>query len=131
MGGIVKAVVGDAVVTFLWVSCVSCLGPATAKVMSHLPSEVRVPATQLGVTLLLLATLLFTFTALCEAIGGASFNPTGIAAFYAAGLGKDGLISMALRFPAQVFISISLPSSFLSNFKIQYIFLHQSITIVL
>jgi aquaporin SIP len=118
MGGIVKAVVGDAVVTFMWVFCVSCLGPTTAKVMSHLPPEVRVPATQLGVSLLILVTLLFTFTALCEAMGGASFNPTGVAAFYAAGLGKDGLISMALRFPAQVLIS------FLPNCKIQSIFLH-------
>lgn len=99
--GVVKAVVGDAVVTFLWVLCTSCLGPTTAKVMSFLPPEVRSPPAQLGVSLLILATLLFTFTALCEALGGASFNPTGIAAFYAAGLSKDGLFSMALRFPAQ------------------------------
>lgn len=102
--GVVKAVVGDAVVTFLWVLCTSSLGPTTAKVMSFLPPEVRSPPAQLGVSLLILATLLFTFTALCEALGGASFNPTGIAAFYAAGLSKDGLFSMALRFPAQVLI---------------------------
>ncbi|KAJ4752138.1 Aquaporin SIP1.1 [Rhynchospora pubera] len=99
--GIVKAVVGDAVVTFLWVLSVSTLGPTTVKVMSNLPPEAQVPAAQLGVSFVILATLLFTFTALCEAVGGASFNPTGLAAFYAAGLGNDGLFSMALRFPAQ------------------------------
>jgi aquaporin SIP len=131
MGGIVKAVVGDAVVTFMWVFCVSCLGPTTAKVMSHLPPEVRVPATQLGVSLLILATLLFTFTALCEAMGGASFNPTGVAAFYAAGLGKDSLISMALRFPAQVLILISLLTSVLPNCKIRLSFPSSSISIVI
>ncbi|PNY14998.1 aquaporin sip1-2-like protein [Trifolium pratense] len=35
-------------------------------------------------------------------MGGASFNPTGNASFYAAGLGSDTLFSMALRFPAQI-----------------------------
>ncbi|GAU47628.1 hypothetical protein TSUD_137590 [Trifolium subterraneum] len=34
-------------------------------------------------------------------MGGASFNPTGNASFYAAGLGSDTLFSMAIRFPAQ------------------------------
>lgn len=111
--GVVKAVVGDAVVTFLWVLSASSLGPATAKLMSLLPSEVKSSAAQLAVTLILLATLLLTFTALCEVAGGASFNPTGIAAFYAAGLGKDGLISMSLRFPAQVSKCFLLPFLYL------------------
>ncbi|KAG6471973.1 hypothetical protein ZIOFF_069428 [Zingiber officinale] len=34
-------------------------------------------------------------------MGGAIFNPTGNATFYAAGFEDDTLISMAIRFPAQ------------------------------
>ncbi|MED6157897.1 Aquaporin SIP1-1 [Stylosanthes scabra] len=41
------------------------------------------------------------FNTVCNAFGGASFNPTGNASFYAAGSGSDSLFSMALRFPAQ------------------------------
>ena len=55
-----------------------------------------------------MATLVFIFTFIGEILGGASFNPTGTVAFYAAGLSRDSLLSMALRFPAQVSLSLSL-----------------------
>ncbi|KAJ3672121.1 hypothetical protein LUZ60_006842 [Juncus effusus] len=96
---LLTSVIADAVVTFLWVFSISSLGPVTVAILAAL--QLQGAAAQLGVSLLVLAVLLFCFTALCDVAGGASFNPTGLAAFYTAGLGKDGIVSMALRFPAQ------------------------------
>ncbi|XP_072976616.1 aquaporin SIP1-2 [Typha angustifolia] len=97
--GAIKAAVSDAVITFLWVLCVSTVGTATSVVTSYL--QIRGVAFSLVVTVALISLLLFVFNIICDAVGGASFNPTGTAAFYAAGLGGDNLFSMALRFPAQ------------------------------
>ncbi|GJN13987.1 hypothetical protein PR202_gb00755 [Eleusine coracana subsp. coracana] len=100
MAAAVRAAAADAVVTFLWVLCVSTLGASTAAVTSYLTLHGFHYA--LLVTVSLLTLLLFVFNLLCAALGGASFNPTGVAAFYAAGLTSPSLFSVALRFPAQV-----------------------------
>nr|XP_029117423.1 aquaporin SIP1-2 isoform X2 [Elaeis guineensis] len=97
--GAIKAAVGDAVITFLWVFCVSSVGALTTVIASAL--QVQGAAYSLVITTTLIFLLLFVFSPICDAIGGASFNPTGTAAFYAAGFGGDNLVSMALRFPAQ------------------------------
>ncbi|XP_072996152.1 aquaporin SIP1-2 [Typha latifolia] len=97
--GAIKAAVSDAVITFLWVLCVSTVGAVTSVVTSYL--QIHGMAFSLVVTIALISLLLFVFNIICDAVGGASFNPTGTAAFYAAGLGGDNLFSMALRFPAQ------------------------------
>ncbi|KAL4203060.1 hypothetical protein AMTRI_Chr02g224300 [Amborella trichopoda] len=106
--GAVKSAIGDVVITFLWVFSASAIGPLTSIITSS-----YLPHLQLGdfftsviVTTLLLFILLFIFTLVGDALGGASFNPTALASFYAAGLGDDTLLSMALRFPAQVFGAI-------------------------
>ncbi|EES19498.1 hypothetical protein BDA96_09G138200 [Sorghum bicolor] len=99
MGPALRAAAADAVVTFLWVLCVSTLGASTAAVTSYLSLQGVHYA--LLVTVSLLSVLLFTFNILCDALGGASFNPTGIAAFYAAGVTSPSLFSVALRLPAQ------------------------------
>nr|AOS51472.1 aquaporin SIP1-2-like protein [Calamus jenkinsianus] len=99
--GAIKAAVGDAVITFLWVFCVSTLGALTTAITSALQVQGQGVAYSLLITTILIFLLLLVFNPICDAIGGASFNPTGTAAFYAAGFGADNLVSMALRFPAQ------------------------------
>jgi aquaporin SIP len=100
MGEALRAAAADAVVTFLWVLCVSTLGASTTAVTSYL--RLQGVHFALLVTVSLLSVLLFVFNILCDALGGASFNPTGVAAFYAAGVTSPSLFSIALRLPAQV-----------------------------
>lgn len=104
--GAVKAAIGDAVLTFMWVFCSSVLGIASGAItkaldLQHL-SYNGFPYPSFLVTVTLVFILVFLFTVIGNAMGGASFNPTGTASFYAVGLGSDTLFSMALRFPAQV-----------------------------
>ncbi|XAR68681.1 hypothetical protein NMG60_11003896 [Bertholletia excelsa] len=96
--GVIKAVIGDAVLTFMWVFCASTLGVLTSVIASALGVQ--------GIATFFIPTVLvfvfvFVFSIIGDALGGASFNPTGTAAFYAAGASADSLISMAFRFPAQ------------------------------
>ncbi|KAF5823294.1 putative major intrinsic protein [Helianthus annuus] len=96
--GVVKAAIGDGVLTFMWVFCASTLGAGT----SVIAKAVGVHGTaSLLITVGLVFVLLLVFGIIGDLLGGASFNPTGTAAFYAAGLGRDTLISAAVRFPAQ------------------------------
>ncbi|KAF8394318.1 hypothetical protein HHK36_020525 [Tetracentron sinense] len=96
--GVVKAAIGDAVITFMWVFCVSTLGASTSIIASAI--GIQGMAT-LFITTVLVFFLVLVFNLIGDALGGASFNPTGTASFYAAGVGPDNLISMAFRFPAQ------------------------------
>ena len=107
MVGAITAAIGDAVLTFMWVFCSSMLGMASSAItrfldIQHL-SYNGFPYPSFLVTTFLVFILVFVFTIVGNALGGASFNPTGTASFYAVGLGSDTLFSMALRFPAQVF----------------------------
>ncbi|XP_043696233.1 aquaporin SIP1-2-like [Telopea speciosissima] len=97
--GVVKVAIGDAVLTFIWMFCASTLGISTSIIQNALGFQSN--ASGLVITTCLIALQVFVFTLLGDAMGGASFNPTGTASFYAAGIGDDNLISMALRFPAQ------------------------------
>jgi aquaporin SIP len=99
MAAALRAAAADAIVTFLWVLCVSTLGASTAAVTSYL--KLQGVQYALLVTVSLLSVLLFVFNILCDLLGGASFNPTGVAAFYAAGVTSPSLFAVALRFPAQ------------------------------
>lgn len=98
--GVIKAAIGDAVLTFMWVFSAATLGVSTSIIAALL--GVVHPMAVLSITTLLFFMLLFVFGIISDVLGGASFNPTGIASFYAAGLGGDSLISAAVRFPAQV-----------------------------
>ncbi|XP_059427754.1 aquaporin SIP1-2 [Corylus avellana] len=98
--GAIKAAIGDAVLTFMWVFSASTLGAATTVTARALGIEGLVWPS-VFITTVLVFVLVFVFTLIADALGGASFNPTGTASFYAAGLGPDTLFSMALRFPAQ------------------------------
>ncbi|XP_076896457.1 aquaporin SIP1-2-like [Bidens hawaiensis] len=96
--GLIKVAVGDSVLTFLWVFCASCLGAATSVIAKAIGIQ---GMASLFITMSLVFILLFVFGFVGAVLGGASFNPTGTAAFYAVGVGGDSLISAAVRFPAQ------------------------------
>lgn len=123
-GGAIKAAIGDGVLTFMWVFCSSMLGIASSTITKALDiqniSYNGFPYPSFLVTTTLVFLLVFIFSLIGNAMGGASFNPTGTAAFYALGLGSDTLISLALRFPAQViasflFLSVSVQKGFWLN----------------
>ncbi|KAG4940336.1 hypothetical protein JHK87_044207 [Glycine soja] len=105
MVGAIKAAIGDAVLTFMWVFCSSVLGIASGYITNALNLQHITyngfPYPSFLVTTTLVFVLVFLFTIIGNVLGGASFNPTGTASFYAVGLGSDTLFSMALRFPAQ------------------------------
>lgn len=109
MLGPIKSAIGDAVLTFMWVFCASLLGITTSFITASLGvqhlSFNGFNYANIIVTTVLVFTLVLVFTIVGDVLGGATFNPTGTAAFYAAGLGSDTLFSMALRFPAQVILT--------------------------
>ncbi|KAK2638112.1 hypothetical protein Ddye_025907 [Dipteronia dyeriana] len=98
--GPVKAAVGDLILTFMWVFCASTFGILTSEIAAVVGVQGQFWPSML-ITTAIVFVFVFVFNVIAEVLGGASFNPTGTAAFYAAGLGGDSLISMALRFPAQ------------------------------
>ncbi|KAK6161636.1 hypothetical protein DH2020_005017 [Rehmannia glutinosa] len=101
MKGAIKAAIADGLLTFMWIFCASSLGALTYVVSSALGVAQGLPSLFITTTLIFL--LLFIFGFIGDLLGGATFNPTATAAFYAAGLGgDDSLVSAALRFPAQV-----------------------------
>lgn len=97
----VKAAIGDAVLTSMWIFCASSLGVLTS-ILYSAAGVYGIPVHPLLITTTLVFVLVFVFNIIGAALGGASFNPTATAAFYAAGVGPTSLFAMALRFPAQV-----------------------------
>ncbi|CAA6668820.1 unnamed protein product [Spirodela intermedia] len=96
-----KAALADGILTFAWVFCASTLRASTHAIGTYL-GLLAVPFAPIVLTTTLVAFLVFVFTLIGSALGGAVFNPTALASFYAAGLGDNSLFSMSLRFPAQV-----------------------------
>ncbi|GLT59705.1 hypothetical protein SLA2020_325100 [Shorea laevis] len=98
--GAITAAIGDLVLTFLWVFCSSTFGLLTTLTVTTFGLQ-GIAWAPVAITTVLIFAFVFVFSLIAEALGGASFNPTGNASIFAAGLGGDSLISMALRFPAQ------------------------------
>lgn len=102
--GVIKAAIADGVLTFMWVFCASSLGVLTSVIAAALGVAQTQWLTSLLITTALVFVFLFIFGIIGDVLGGATFNPTATAAFYAVGLGgSTSLLSAALRFPAQVF----------------------------
>lgn len=97
----IKAAIGDAVLTSMWIFCASSLGVLTS-VLYSAAGVYGIPLHPLLITTTLVFILVFVFNIIGALLGGASFNPTATAAFYAAGVGPTSLFAMAIRFPAQV-----------------------------
>lgn len=100
--GVVKAAVADFVMTFIVIFSTSTIGVLTYIIGSAF--GIAHGLTSLFITIVIVFLLFLVFGVIAEALGGAAFNPAGTAAFYAAGVGKDTLFSVAARFPAQVLI---------------------------
>lgn len=99
--GLVKAAMGDAILTSIWVFSVSTLRILSSQVASFLDLH---PSSLAGlfITTVISTILVFTINLIGRILGGASFNPSTTVSFYAAGLRPDSsLNSMAIRFPAQ------------------------------
>lgn len=100
VGRMITAAIGDAILSFVWMFTVSTLGVATSLVASSFGVD-----QQSNFIHLIFAAILMVHIFMCDTmafvLGGASFNPTANAAMYAAGVGGDTLLSMAIRFPAQ------------------------------
>ncbi|XP_022719981.1 aquaporin SIP1-2-like [Durio zibethinus] len=98
--GPMKIAIGDMLITFMWVFCSSMFGLLTSFVATAIGVETVAWASIVIITVIIFV-FVSIFNIIGEFLGGASFNPTATASFYAAGVGDDSLISMALRFPAQ------------------------------
>ncbi|KAG5021030.1 aquaporin SIP1-1-like [Glycine soja] len=101
--GLIKAAIGDGVLTSMWVFIISTLRIVTTEVALFLGLQ---PLSLAG---LIISTILNSFYVLTisfigRILGGANFNPSTSLSFYTAGLRPDSsLSSMAVRFPAQAY----------------------------
>ena len=96
-----RAAIGDAILTSLWVFSAPMMGILTPIIATCVGVQ---PKSLAGffITTILATTLVLIFRLIDKALGGASFNPSTTVSFYAAGLKPDSsLVSMAVQFPAQ------------------------------
>lgn len=98
--GAIKSAIGDFVLTFMWVFCASTLGVITSIIGSNF--GVKGLLFELVCMAFLILVMLFIFGPIGDALGGATFNPTDLVTFYAAGVRTESLFSASLRLPAQV-----------------------------
>ncbi|KAK8542936.1 hypothetical protein V6N12_015512 [Hibiscus sabdariffa] len=99
--GLIKIAMGDMFISFMWVFVSSSFGLLTSLIASAAGVQALAWAPFVIITLLFFV-FLSIFNIIVGVLGGASFDPTAIAAFYTAGVGDDTLISMAIRLPAQL-----------------------------
>ncbi|KAK4403246.1 Aquaporin SIP1-1 [Sesamum angolense] len=119
MKAAIKAAIADGLLTFMWIFCASSLGALTYVASSALGLPHGLPT--LLITTIFVFLLLFIFGFIGDLLGGATFNPTAIAAFYAAGAGgADSLVSAALRFPAQAAGAVGGALAILEVMPMQY-----------
>ncbi|KAI3798358.1 hypothetical protein L1987_33631 [Smallanthus sonchifolius] len=97
---LVKAAIGDAVVTFMWIICASTIGAITSIIANMIGVQ---GMASLAITTSLIFVISVLFGLIADAFGGASFNATGAIDFYIADAGGDDdtLMSTVIRFPAQ------------------------------
>ncbi|KAE8668234.1 Aquaporin SIP1-1 [Hibiscus syriacus] len=99
--GVIKSAMADALLTSMWIFSMPFLRVFTIQISAFLGVQTLPPAV-FFITTIVVTLMMFIFTLVGGALGGASFNPTASVAFYAAGLKEDmSLLSMAVRFPAQ------------------------------
>ncbi|KAL1211571.1 Aquaporin SIP1-1 [Cardamine amara subsp. amara] len=96
--GAVTSAIGDFVMTFSWVVLSATFGIQTAAIVSAADFLQGITWAPLAITTFLIFVYVTIFTVI---FGSSSFNPTGSAAFYVAGIPGDTLFSLAIRLPAQ------------------------------
>lgn len=99
--GLARKAVADASITFLWVFSMASLGAVSTALAPSLgldgPGKGKI-----YIVFSLVSFLIFFFSFLGQALGGASWNPTALVAFSYAGVSKDDLFTLAIRLPAQM-----------------------------
>ncbi|GAB2286459.1 hypothetical protein Dimus_020861 [Dionaea muscipula] len=100
--GPIRAAISDGVLTFVWMFCASSVGVVAFLIESAIGVIDRGHWLSYVILTAVLFLIILVFNELADALGGASFNPAGNACMYTAGLPGDTLLSMALRFPAQI-----------------------------
>ncbi|XP_014493401.1 aquaporin SIP1-1 [Vigna radiata var. radiata] len=101
--GVLRAAIGDAILTSMWVFIISTLRIASTEVALFLSLQ-PFSVAGLFITTILNTLYVLTISFIGSVLGGASFNPSTTVSFYTAGLRPDSsLASMAVRFPAQAF----------------------------
>nr|AFK49451.1 unknown [Lotus japonicus] len=99
--GLIKSAIGDAILTSIFVFCISSLRTLTFKTSLFLGLQSVLLAT-LFISTIINTFIVLTISLIGRALGGASFNPSTTVSFYTAGFRPDAsLFSMAVRFPAQ------------------------------
>lgn len=111
--------IGDAVLTFMWIFISSTFGLMTALIVTTFGLQGFAWA-PVAITTVLIFFFVFFCNLMADALGGASFNPTGNAAIYSAGLGGDSLISMAVRLPAQAAGAVGGVLALMEVMPVQY-----------
>ncbi|XP_004506308.1 aquaporin SIP1-1-like [Cicer arietinum] len=98
---VIKAAIGDAILTSIFVFFISTLRILSTKTSFFLNLEpLSLPG--LFITTIINTIIILTITLIGRILGGASFNPSSTISFYTIGLRPDSsLLSMAIRFPAQ------------------------------
>ncbi|XP_050225691.1 aquaporin SIP1-1-like isoform X2 [Mercurialis annua] len=117
--GAISGAIGDGVLSFMWVFCSSLFGFLTSLVANAIGVQDQVYTT-LFITTVIVFVFLFLFGIIGSFMGGASFNPTATATFYAAGVGGDNLFSLALKFPAQAAGAVGGALAILEVIPLQY-----------
>lgn len=99
--GLVRKAVADASITFLWVFSMASLGAVSTALAPSLGLDGPGKG-KMYIVFSLVSFLIFFFSFLGQALGGASWNPTALVAFSYAGVSKDDLFTLAIRLPAQM-----------------------------
>lgn len=99
--GLARKAVADASITFLWVFSMASLGAVSTALAPSLGLDGPGKG-KMYIVFSLVSFLIFFFSLLGQALGGASWNPTALVAFSYAGVSKDDLFTLAIRLPAQM-----------------------------
>lgn len=99
--GLARKAVADASITFLWVFAMASLGAVSTSIAPSLGLDGPGKG-KMYIVFSLVSFLIFFFSFLGQALGGASWNPTTIVAFSFAGVSNDDLFPLGVRLPAQM-----------------------------
>ncbi|KAF5746334.1 putative aquaporin sip2.1 [Tripterygium wilfordii] len=116
----VKAAIGDAVLTSLWVFSLPCRGVLSSMAVRFLGVQ-GLSLPRLFITTIVTSVFVLTFNVAGSAMGGASLNPATTISSYATGhKPKWSLLFMAVRFPAQAAGAVGGAKAILQFIPTQY-----------
>ncbi|GAV80309.1 MIP domain-containing protein [Cephalotus follicularis] len=118
----IKAAIGDAVLTSMWVFTMPLNGVSSGIIATSLGVQ-SLPLAGRFISTILTTGMVLAFILIGNTFGGASYNPSTTVSLYAAGLKPDtSLISMAVRFPAQAAGGVGGAKAILHVMPMQYLY---------